>query len=79
MVGCKWIYKIRTCSDESIECYRARLVVKRFTQEYGIDYKETLALIACISFVCALLAVAIACKWDFFFISMSKMPFLMGI
>ena len=57
---------MKTCSDGSIECYRARLVVKRFTQEYGIDYKETLALIACISSVCALLAVAIARKWDFF-------------
>ena len=23
VVGCKWIYKIKTCSDGSIECYKA--------------------------------------------------------
>ena len=60
MVNCKWIYKIKTHSDESIELYKARLVAKDFTQEYEIDYEETFAPIARISFVCALLAVAAA-------------------
>ena len=31
VVGCKWIYKIKTRSDRSIECYKARLVAKGFT------------------------------------------------
>ena len=62
VVGCKWIYKIKTCSDGSIEHYKARLVAKCFTQEYGIDYEETFALIARISSVHALLAVADASK-----------------
>ena len=62
MVDCKWIYKIKTCSDGSIECYKTRLVAKSFTQEYEIDYEETFAPVAQISFVRALLAVAIASK-----------------
>ena len=62
MVGCKWIYKIKTRSDGSIERYKARLVAKCFTQEYEIDYEETFALVACISSVCALLAVTAASK-----------------
>ena len=66
MVGCKWIYKIKTHSDGSIECYKARLVAKRFTQEYGIDYEETFTPIARISSVRALLAVAAPSKWDLF-------------
>ena len=78
MVGCKWIYKIKTRSDGSIECYKARLVAKVFTQEYGINYEETFTLVACISFVRALLAVATASKWDLFQMDV-KNAFLNGI
>ncbi|RVX09768.1 Retrovirus-related Pol polyprotein from transposon TNT 1-94 [Vitis vinifera] len=66
VVGCKWIYKIKTRSDGSVERYKAHLVAKGFTQEYGIDYEETFALVARISSVRALLAVAAARKWDLF-------------
>ena len=66
MVDCKWVYKIKTRSDGSVEHYKARLVTKGFTQEYGIDYEKTFAPVARISFVRALLAVAAASKWDLF-------------
>ena len=66
MVGCKWIYKIKTRSDGSIKCYKTRLIAKDFTQEYGIDYEETFAPVARISFVRALLVVVAASKWDIF-------------
>ena len=66
MVGCKWIYTIKTRSNRSIERYKAHFVAKGFTQEYGIDYKETFAPVACISSVRALLVVAATSKWDLF-------------
>ena len=62
MVDCKWIYKIKTHSDESIELYKTRLVAKDFTQEYEIDYEETFAPVAHILSVRALLTVAAASK-----------------
>ena len=62
MVGCKWIYKIKSRSDGSIERYKTRLVAKSFTQEYGIDYEETFAPVARILSVCALLVVVAASK-----------------
>ena len=62
VVSCKWIYNIKTRSDGSIERYKTRLVTKGFTQEYGIDYEETFALVAHILSVHALLAIATASK-----------------
>ena len=62
LVGCKWIYKIKTHFDGSIKCYKAHLVAKSFTQEYEIDYEETFAPVACISSVRALLAIATASR-----------------
>ena len=78
MVGCKWMYKIKTRSDWSIECYKTRLVAKGFTQEYGIDYEETFVPVPRISSVRALLAIAAASKWDLFR-WMSKIHSLIGI
>ena len=62
VVGCKWVYKIKTHSDGSIKRYKARHVKKCFTQEYGIDYEETFSPVAHISSVRALLAIATVSK-----------------
>ena len=66
MVGCKWIYKIKTCFDGSTKHYKARLVAKGFTQEYVINYEKTFALVVRISSIRALLTVAISSKCDLF-------------
>jgi hypothetical protein len=65
-IGCKWVYKIKTKSDGTIEQYKARLVAKGYAQEYGIDYEEIVAHIACITFVRSLLAIAAVHQWPLF-------------
>ncbi|GKV09272.1 hypothetical protein SLEP1_g20797 [Rubroshorea leprosula] len=66
LVGCKWVYKIKTHSNGSVEHYKACLVAKGFTQEYGIDYEETFAPIACLTIVRSLLAIVVVRKWKLF-------------
>ncbi|GKV37135.1 hypothetical protein SLEP1_g45195 [Rubroshorea leprosula] len=57
LIGCKLVYKIKTRSDGSMERYKARLVAKCLTQEYGIDYEETFAPVARLTSVHSLLAI----------------------
>jgi len=63
IVGCHWMYKIKTNSDGSIERYKARLVAKWYSQQYGLDYEETFALVAKITTIRTLITVALIRQW----------------
>ena len=58
IVCCKWVYKIKNYYNASIECYKARLVARGYTQEYGIEYEKTFAPVAHVTSVQSLLVFA---------------------
>src|SRR6266850_190177 len=58
VIGSKWVFCIKRGPDGTIQKYKARIVMQGFTQVEGIDYDETFAPIAKLSFLRAILAIA---------------------
>jgi len=63
VVGCRWVYKIKTNSDGSIKQYKVRLVAKGYSQQYGIDYEETFVHVAKMTTIRTLIVVASIRQW----------------
>ncbi|GJW61565.1 zinc finger, CCHC-type containing protein [Tanacetum coccineum] len=57
-LGCKWIFKRNMKVDGTVEKFKARLVIQGFKQKSGTDYFDIYALVARISTIRLLIAMA---------------------
>ena len=58
IIGVKWVHRTKLNANGSINKYKARLVVKGYTQIFGIDYSDTFAPVVGLDIVRLLLAIA---------------------
>jgi hypothetical protein len=63
-IGCKWVYKVKHNADGSVSRYKTRLVAKGYAQTYGIDYEETYSLVAKMTIIRIIIAMAATKGWS---------------
>ena len=63
MVGRKWVFTVKHNNDSSIGRFKAWLVVKEYTQTYGVDYQETFASVDKMNYIRILLSLAANKNW----------------
>ena len=58
VIGVKWVFKTKLNPDVSINKHKARLVVKGYSQQARIDYRDTFTPVARLNTVRTLIALA---------------------
>jgi hypothetical protein len=59
----KWIFKHKLKADDSLDRYKARWVLRGFTQRPGVDYDETFSRVVKPTTVRTLLTLAVSRGW----------------
>jgi hypothetical protein len=63
IIDCKWVYKIKTMQDGSLDRYKAHLVAKGFQQRYDIDYEDTFSPVVKAATIRIVLSIAVIKGW----------------
>ena len=63
VVTSRWLYKLKHAADGSVEKYKARFVVRGFSQVEGVNYDETFAPVARYTSIRALISIAAEMGW----------------
>ena len=76
-IGCHWVYAVKIGPDDQVDRLKARLVVKGYTQIFGLDYSDTFAPVAKIAFVRLFISMDVIRHWPLHQLD-NKIAFLHG-
>lgn len=76
-IGVKWVFKTKLNEKGDIEKHKARLVVRGYGQEFGVDYMEVYAPVARMDTIRLMIAIAAQKGWSIFQMDV-KSAFLYG-
>ena len=65
-ISCKWVYKTKLKSDDTLERLKSRLVIRGFTQQYGVDYQEVFSPVVKMATIRTIIALAAKKHWNIF-------------
>ncbi|KAJ6855707.1 Integrase catalytic domain-containing protein [Populus alba x Populus x berolinensis] len=65
-VGVKWVYKTKLNEHGAVDKYKTRLVVKGYSQQYGVDYIEVFAPVARMETIRLVVALAAQRGWTIY-------------
>jgi len=60
----KWVFKHKLRPDGSIECCKARWVVRGFSQCASVDFGETFMPVVKPATICMVLTLVASCRWS---------------
>ena len=63
IIGVKWVFKMKLNENGKVDKYKARLVVKGYSQPYGVDYVEVFAPVARLDTIRVVISLAAQKSW----------------